>query len=240
MIVLLVLGIVMLLYALIKGVTRHEVRWVAIVLGAVLVVSMFMGLQRAKDSHFLLTKVPVDKTQKIKPAITVNGLPLITTQKGNDGELRYTYSVGNKHYQTMTQNAKTTVKIGAKTATLKTEVTTYQALSAWRRLMLLGQSTFEKGAATYTLSLPDDWYIVPSSKVATLQKMVDTSKQNLSDEVAKQVKQKFMEKSKDDNNFLNDKDAQNKLQTQIVTDETNKANDALKKAMLEKIQDWQK
>ena len=152
MIVLFVLGIVLLAYAAIKGVTRHEVRWPALVVGLILTVLMGLGLQRAQERHFLMAKVPVEKTQKIAPALTINGIKLITTQKASDGELRYTYTLGKKSYQTVTQNAKTIVKTADKQATLKTEVMTYQATSGWRRFMLLGQETFEKGANVYVVS----------------------------------------------------------------------------------------
>ncbi|MBZ6069163.1 DUF4811 domain-containing protein [Weissella cibaria] len=101
MIVLFVLGIVLLAYAAIKGVTRHEVRWPALVVGLILTVLMGLGLQRAQERHFLMAKVPVEKTQKIAPALTINGIKLITTQKASDGELRYTYTLGKKSYQTV-------------------------------------------------------------------------------------------------------------------------------------------
>lgn len=238
MIVLFVLGIVLLAYAAIKGVTRHEVRWPALVVGLILTVLMGLGLQRAQERHFLMAKVPVEKTQKIAPALTINGIKLITTQKASDGELRYTYTLGKKSYQTVTQNAKTIVKTADKQATLKTEVMTYQATSGWRRFMLLGQETFEKGAATYTLSVPKDWYFVTTRQAKTLQNMVKDSKAGIAKEVAAEVKQQFADKAKADKNFIKNKDAQNKLQAQIVTDVTNKANQALDQAMLEKIQSW--
>lgn len=240
MIVLLVLGLVMLTYALIKGATRREIRWFPIIVGLILVVSMGLGLHRAQTSHFLMTKTPVDKTQKIAPATTINGLKLITTQTGSDGELRYTYSIGKKTYQTMTQNATTTVKSTDKQASLNIEVMTYQVNSAWRRFLLLGQPKFEKGTTSYTLSVPKDWYIIPANKVATLQKMVKDSKAIIADEVAKQVKQQFADKAKDDKDFLSNTDAQNKLKDQIVTDVTNKANDDLHKALIQKIESWHK
>lgn len=187
-----------------------------------------------------MTKTPVDKTQKIAPATTINGLKLITTQTGSDGELRYTYSIGKKTYQTMTQNATTTVKSTDKQASLNIEVMTYQVNSAWRRFLLLGQPKFEKGTTSYTLSVPKDWYIIPANKVATLQKMVKDSKASIADEVAKQVKQQFADKAKDDKDFLSNTDAQNKLKDQIVTDVTNKANDDLHKALIQKIESWHK
>ncbi|MBC6498098.1 DUF4811 domain-containing protein [Weissella confusa] len=64
--------------------------------GTVLAIAMAAGLYTAHHSNFLLTKVPLDKTQKIKPAATLLDFKFITTEKGSNGENRYTYKVGNK------------------------------------------------------------------------------------------------------------------------------------------------
>jgi len=240
MIVLFVLGIVMLAYAAIRGVTHRKVRWGSIVLGIILTVSMGFGLHQAQQDRFLLARVPVAKTEKIAPAITVNGLHLITTQKVADKELRYTYAIGDKSYQTVTENASTFVKTtDRQQATLKTQVVTYQANSLWRRLLLLGQQTLEKGHTTFTLTIPKDWYVVPANKVVQLQQMVKDSKASIANETGKQVKQSFMDKAAADEGFVKDTKAQDELKKKIINDVTKQADDKLLQDMQAQLAKWQ-
>lgn len=240
MIVLFVLGVVMLAYAAIRGVTHRKVRWGSIVLGVILTVVMGFGLHQARQDRFLLAKVPVAKTEKIAPAVTVNGLHLITTQTVANKELRYTYSIGDKSYQTVTEDASTVVKTTERNqATLKTQVVTYQANSLWRRLLLLGQQTLEKGHTTFTLTLPKTWYVVPTNKVSTLQQMVKDSKASIADETGKQVKKAFTDKAAEDEAFLKDTKAQDDLKKKIISDVTKQADDKLLQELQAKIASWQ-
>src|SRR5699024_12158459 len=87
-----VLGIVLLAYAAIQGVVHHQVRWVPITIGLLLTIFMGLGVQRAQQRHFLMAEVPFSKTQKIQPAVTIDGFNLIKTEKGSKDRLRYTRS----------------------------------------------------------------------------------------------------------------------------------------------------
>ena len=230
MILLLVLGIVIVVVGILRSVQQHTVRWMPLISGTV--------LYTAHHSNFLLTKVPLDKTQKIKPAATLLDFKFITTEKGSNGENRYTYKVGNKSYQTLTQNAETTVKTG-ETAQLETIVTTYQAKSLFSRFMLFGETKLKTGKTQYVLTVPKDWDVLTSAQVKELQKMVKDSNNGITDEVANQVKKQFADRAKDDENFMKDKDAQQKLQSDIVNKVTADRQANLEKALNEKIQSWQ-
>ena len=229
MILLLVLGIVIVVVGILRSVQQHTVRWMPLISGTVLAIAMAVGLYTAHHSNFLLTKMPLDKTQKIKPAATLLDFKFITTEKGSNGENRYTYKVGNKSYQTLTQNAETTVKTG-ETAQLETIVTTYQAKSLFSRFMLFGETKLKTGKTQYVLT---------SAQVKELQKMVKDSNNGITDEVANQVKKQFADRAKDDENFMKDKDAQQKLQSDIVNKVTADRQANLEKALNEKIQSWQ-
>ena len=238
MILLLVLGIVIVVVGILRSVKHDSIRWVPIISGTVLAILMGVGLYTAHHSNFLLTKVPLDKTQKIKPASELLDFKFITTEKGSNGENRYTYKVGNKAYQTLTQNAETTVKTGDK-ATLETIVTTYQAKSLFSRFMLFGDTKLKTGKTNYVLTVPKNWDVLTSAQVKELQKMVKDSNNGITDEVANQVKKQFADRAKDDENFLKDKDAQQKLQTEIVNKVKSERQANLEKALNEKIQSWQ-
>lgn len=239
MIVLLVLGIVLLAYAAIQGVVHHQVRWVPIVVGLLLTIFMSFGVNRAQAQHFLMSKVPLTKTQKIQPAVTVNGFKLITTQQGNEGRLRYTYKTNDKTYQTLTQQAKAEVVAGAKPS-LKTTVMTYQANSTWRRFLLLGQDTLEKGATTYKLTLPEGWYVVPANKVDDLQKMVQDNEDKLANKVRDEIDKEVTAKIKVDKDFVDDKAAQDELKNKVVQKVTASSKEELKTNMVKQIAQWQK
>ena len=238
MILLLVLGIVIVVVGILRSVQQHTVRWMPLISGTVLAIAMAVGLYTAHHSNFLLTKMPLDKTQKIKPAATLLDFKFITTEKGRNGENRYTYKVGNKSYQTLPQNAETTVKTG-ETAQLETIVTTYQAKSLFSRFMLFGETKLKTGKTQYVLTVPKDWDVLTSAQVKELQKMVKDSNNSITDEVAIQVKKQFADRAKDDENFMKDKDAQQKLQSDIVNKVTADRQANLEKALNEKIQSWQ-
>lgn len=239
MIVLFVLGIVLLAYAAIQGVVHHQVRWVPITIGLLLTIFMGLGVQRAQQQHFLMAEVPFSKTQKIQPAVTIDGFNLITTEKGSNGRLRYTYRTNDKTYQTLTQQAKTKVVAGQK-PTLKTTVMTYQANSTWRRFLLLGQKTVEKGDTTYKLTLPEGWYVVPKDKVDDLQKMVQDNESDISDKVRDEINKQVAKKVKADEDFVDDEDGQNKLKDDIVKKVTSDSQKQLKVDIVNQISKWQK
>jgi len=89
------------------------------------------------------------------------------------------------------------------------------------------------------LTVPKDWDVLTSAQVKELQKMVKDSNNGITDEVANQVKKQFADRAKDDENFLKDKDAQQKLQTEIVNKVKSERQANLEKALNEKIQSWQ-
>lgn len=238
MIVLFVLGIVLLAYAAIQGVVHHQVRWVPITLGLLLTIFMGLGLQRAQQRHFLMAEVPFTKTQKIQPAVVIDGFNLVTTEKGSNGRLRYTYKTNDKTYQTLTQQAQTKVVAG-KDATLKTTVMTYRANSTWRRFLLLGQKTLEQGGTTYKLTLPEGWYVVPNDKVDDLQKLIDTNESKISDKVRDEIDKRVAEKVKTDKDFVNDTESQNKLKNDVVKQVTSDAKKQLKVDIVNQISKWQ-
>lgn len=239
MIVLLVLGIVLLAYAAIQGVVHHQVRWVPIVVGLLLTISMSFGVRHAQGQHFLMSKVPLTKTQKIQPAVTVNDFHLITTEQGVENRLRYTYKTNDKTYQTLTQQAKAEVVAGKK-ASLKTTVMTYQANSTWRRFLLLGQDTLEKGTTTYKLTLPEGWYVVPANKVDDLQKMVQDNEGKLANQVRDEINKEVTAKVKADKDFVDDKAGQDKLKNNVIKKVTTDSNKQLKVDMVNQIAQWQK
>lgn len=65
MILLLVLGIVIVVVGILRSVQQHTVRWMPLISGTVLAIAMAAGLYTAHHSNFLLTKVPLDKTQRL-------------------------------------------------------------------------------------------------------------------------------------------------------------------------------
>jgi hypothetical protein len=179
------------------------------------------------------------KTQKIQPAVTVNGFHLITTEQGAENRLRYTYKTNDKTYQTLTQQAKAEVVAGKK-ASLKTTVMTYQANSTWRRFLLLGQDTLEKGTTTYKLTLPEGWYVVPANKVDDLQKMVQDNENQLANQVRDEINKEVTAKVKADKDFIDDKPGQDKLKNNVVKKVTADSNKQLKVDMINQIAQWQK
>ncbi|WP_057788855.1 DUF4811 domain-containing protein [Weissella minor] len=236
MIVLLVLGIVFLLYTLLQYTQHREVRWIPLVLGIVLIAGNLWGLHVADDKHLFMTRNEESRTEKIEPAAQVGKYNFITTQKIGDNK-RYTYQLNDKSYQTLAKNTTMTLKTGSP-ATLKTSVTTFVESNVFDRFMRLGKNSQDQADTAYTMTVPKDWHIVSTDQFDKLEKIATASDENLSDNVAKRVKDEYARAYDENHNFLKDKNAQKKLQDKIVADETKKSEEKINKQIEKQLKDW--
>ncbi|MBM7616856.1 membrane-associated HD superfamily phosphohydrolase [Weissella uvarum] len=236
MIVLLVLGIIFLLFTLLKYEQDHRVRWITLVIGAALVILNLWGLMSSQSNHLFMKQRTQATTEKIKPVAEIGDYNFVTTEAVGK-HLRYTYRSGDKTYQTLAENTHMTVKNG-NPATLKTQVTDYEPGNLFDRFMLIGQKTKVASNTDYTMTMPKSWHVVSKDQYQKLVKLADKQNDKLKDRVSRQTKAAYRQKAEADPDFMKDKKAQKQLQNKIVNQAINQNQKQLNQAIKQQLKAW--
>jgi hypothetical protein len=242
MIVLLVLGLILLAAVGYRYYRHLQLRKGFIVLGTLLTLIGTVGYVRALTSNYGLTKQSVSRTQTIKPATEIAGLSFITTVKSDSKtNVRYTYMIGDKTYQTLSEGTKTTVKeVSGTQATLKTVLNEYRAKTLYQQFVRLGVTDLKSGTTVYTLSLPKNWYVVTTAQLTTLQKLQKSASDRIVADVPAEVTREMEAAAANDAAVLTDTNKQAEIQKAALATVTNRVNAELVQQLQAQLTQWNK
>ncbi|GAK30055.1 hypothetical protein WOSG25_011470 [Weissella oryzae SG25] len=236
MIVLLVLGLVLLIISGVRYWQRGRFHWVTIVTGIILVVFSGIGIHLTQSQHFGMSKIPVEKTQKIDPATSLMGYKIIATNNSHSTAEVYTYRRDGKTYQTTDSDKRPSVKkIVGKQGVLNTTMNTYQVTSPWQQILLVGMPTMIKGESYTKIEIPQDWYVINQNDLISDQKFVTEQSKQIPNKVASETTKAIQDAAKDDDSVLTDKGKQKDLQDKAISDVTNQVNDETKQALAKRL-----
>jgi hypothetical protein len=210
--------------------------------GAIITVIGAIGYIQAITTHFGLRELTATRTETIKPATTIAGVSFISTQSSDSKtNVRYTYMRGKKTYQTLSEHATTTVtRTNKKTASLKTTIKQFKAVSTTQEFIRLGTSHEIDGDTAYTLSLPEDWYIVTDKQLAELEALAQKANDQIATDVSAEVSNEMAAASASDPTVLTDATKQTQIQDNAIKVVTDRVNVQLKNDVLAKLVAWKK
>lgn len=236
MVIVLVLGIIIMIGVGIYYWRQQKLHWVIGILGLVLIVLGSWGYYVARQTHFGLTRVSVEKTEKINPATNVLGYKLLLTEKTGNDQYRYTYQYKGKSYQTLSEGVKTNVKrVDKKTARLTTRIVTYQAKTIFSQIMLVGLPTFVQEKTEYHIQVPKNWYVISKAQLNQLSNMQKKAQNTITDKVPDEVKSELEAAAGDDPDVLTNQDKQKDIQNKALEKVTADVNKQLKVDIKKKL-----